>query len=174
MLIPKIRKRLVVFIWAAILIFVAFIFLQWGMDLASSKSGKVTNLNIVGKVNKTNLSFSDFERIYSQQLQQMRMQYGELTPEQKNLVSDRVFNQLIIDVLFQNMLNKLNIKTSDEEIMSIILNQPPNDILNDTSLFTDGKFDMNKYRSVIQDPRNAQFVNMYACLLYTSPSPRDS
>jgi peptidyl-prolyl cis-trans isomerase D len=162
MLIPKIRKRLVIFIWAAIFIFIAFIFLQWGMDLASSKSGKVTNLNIVGKVNKTNLSFSDFERIYSQQLQQMRMQYGELTPEQKNLVSDRVFNQLIIDVLFQKMLNKLNIKTSDEEIMSIILNQPPNDILNDTSLFTDGKFDMNKYKSVIQDPRNAQFVNMYA------------
>ncbi len=162
MVISKIRKKLVIFIWAAIIIFVLFIFLQWGMDVASSKGKNAKNLNIVGSVNGVGISYTEFEKNYSQTLQRLRKQYGELSPEQKKVVSDRVFNQMVAEILMQNEIDKLHFKVTDKEIMNIILNNPPQNVLNDTSLFTNGKFDINKYRAVIQDPRNAQYVNMYA------------
>ncbi|MCD6245599.1 peptidylprolyl isomerase [candidate division WOR-3 bacterium] len=165
MVISKIRKKLVIFIWAAIIIFVLFIFLQWGMDVASSKGSNAKNLNIVGRVNGIGISYTEFEKNYSQTLQQLRKQYGELSPEQKKVVSDRIFNQMVADVLMNEEINKLHFDVSDKEIMNIILNSPPQNVMNDTSLFTNGKFDINKYRAIIQDPRNSQYVNMYAAQL---------
>ncbi|NIA23137.1 MAG: hypothetical protein GWP03_03125 [Proteobacteria bacterium] len=165
MVISKIRKKLVIFIWAAIIIFVLFIFLQWGMDVASSKGNKGKNLNIVGRVNGVGISYTEFEKNYSQTLQKLRKQYGELTLEQKKVVSDRIFNQMVADVLMSDEISKLHFGVTDREIMNIILNSPPSNVMKDTSLFTNGKFDINKYRTVIQDPRNSQYVNMYASQL---------
>ena len=63
--------------------------------------------------------------------------------------------------------NELTYPTTDQGIQSLVV--PPSD-LKRPSLYPEGGY----IKSFPQDPWGREYLYLYPCLLYTSPSPRDT
>ena len=149
-------KYFLIFVTAA---FILFVFLQWGMQTARTLRVSMLQRGIVAKVNNRNVPTQAYTQIFNR--------YG-----QRRIDPQSAFRQLVHEVLLEEISAKRAFVFSDEEILNIIRNNPPAELLNDTAFQTEEGFNYARYYAILNNPANIGWLVQY-CLLYTSPSPRD-
>ncbi len=99
---------------------------------------------------------------YSDILEQTFANHYQANPEQEiddataKRLNDQTWDQLVQQILFDRELKKRGIKVRDQDIVEKLKN-PGEDVREIEQLQTDGKFDYNKYESILMD--NAEFAN---------------
>ncbi len=148
----RLRKKIGLFLWFAVGIFVAFIFFEWGMQFAGARAPTELEEGVIGEVDGLPIStvvYNNLVRSY--------LQFGFTEDE----AADSAFNALVRETILNRFYEKAGLFPSDEEIINVIRTNPPPEILADTMFFTDGEFDFMKYREILQNPQNIRFFIQY-------------
>lgn len=144
--------------WIWIFIVVAFV----GGFLFVETSGllgrdQVTTSSIVAEVNGTDIPYLTWVNVSNALAQQREQQMGRgLNGDERRAIEDQAFEQLVTDALLQQEYRKRGIRVSDEEIIQQARTNPPPGIVNDPSLQTDGRFDIEKYQRLLASPQARQ------------------
>ena len=158
----KLRKHMSLFLWFAVIIFVLFIFFDFGSNIRTKSRGMVSQ-GLIGKVNGQPLSYQEFEKNLTAAINKERENRGveELNPIIQKHISDEIFNQMVMKKVVEELIKKRKIMTTEKEITLLMQNSPPSEILQDSSFWNGKNFNYEKYYKVLSDPRNAKWVNEY-------------
>ena len=118
----KMRDKMPLIIIILIIAFLATIVFEWGMNYVGLGGGS----DAFGKINSKEISYQEFERIVSQQVDQMRQQNPEQDIDEAtmNQIRDQVWNSLVSQSISQQAIDKYGITVSDKEILDWIYNRP--------------------------------------------------
>lgn len=144
--------------WIWIFIVVAFV----GGFLFVETSGllgrdQLTTSSVVATVNGTDIPYLTWINVSNAIAQQREQQLGRgLNGDERRAVEDQAFEQLVNDVLLTQEYRKRGIRVSDEEVIQQARTNPPPALLNDPTLQTDGRFDIEKYQRLLASPQARQ------------------
>jgi peptidyl-prolyl cis-trans isomerase D len=144
--------------WIWFFVFAAFV----GGFLLLDTSGllgrdQVTTSSVVATVNGTDIPYLTWVNVSNAIAQQREQQIGRgLNGDERRAVDDQAFEQLVTDVLLRQEYDKRGIRVSDEEVIHQARNNPPPALLNDPTLQTDGRFDIEKYQRFLTSPAARQ------------------
>jgi peptidyl-prolyl cis-trans isomerase D len=144
--------------WVWIFIVIAFV----GGFLFVETSGllgrdQVTTSSVVATVNGTDIPYLTWVNVSNAIAQQREQQMGRgLNGDERRAVEDQAFEQLVSDVLLTQEYRKRGIRVSDEEVIQQARTNPPPGLLNDPTLQTDGRFDIEKYQRLLSSPQARQ------------------
>jgi peptidyl-prolyl cis-trans isomerase D len=144
-------RSLAKYVW----LFVAIAFV--GGFLLAETSGllgrtPVTSTTAVAVVNGREILYQDFQRAVAdrrQQEQQQLQQRGStqtLTQDDDRRIENEVFDQMVMDVLLTQEYARRHIVVTDDEIKVYAREMPPDWMLSQPELQTNGQFDMAKYQ----------------------------
>ncbi len=114
----------------------------------------------LGKVNGKTISLD----MYQKKIQEIYNRYSQMYPDQpiddnmrKNLES-QAWQSLVDDILWEQNIKKNRIKVSEDDILTEMQNNPPQELMQNESLQTNGRFDKSKYLSALKN--NPEFFVM--------------
>jgi peptidyl-prolyl cis-trans isomerase D len=131
-------------------------FLAWmvygiGMEVSGSQGGRPGEM---GSVNGTPITAEVFQRRVQELEQQFRAQGGgRISAEDELRIQDRVWNELVGQVLIQQELDRRGIRVTDDEIRFAAMNVPAPELAQQEIFRTNGQFDINKYRAYLGSPQ---------------------
>jgi len=127
------------------------IFLNWGMNLTASGSGRITN---AGKINGEEIPLQSFDRAVNQQRQQLQQSGQEIPPEQYRNLPERVWEQKVNEILTGKVLENMDIGFTVDEVYEYMKTHPLPGIDTASVFQTDGAFDTSKYAAFLNDPNS--------------------
>lgn len=135
--------------------FIATIIFSWGMGGFKDKGSGVEQ-GIIGVVNGQKIQFQQFAMAVDQQVNMAREQAGEqeLSEYRIKAIRDRVWEEMVQNILYGEEIKRQNIVATPEEIVFQLRNNPPEFLRQNEQFLTDGQFDMTKYQQALSDPRN--------------------
>lgn len=137
-----------------LIILVAFvggtIFMNWGMNLAD-RGRKVTG---AGKINGQEIPLSYFEQQVNAERQKLMEGKEEIPPYQNHMIPAQVWEREVNKVLMQDVIKKMKLDASVDEVFEYIKNNPLPGIDTASAFQTDGVFDTSKYAQFLNDPQN--------------------
>lgn len=162
MFMQKLRASTKIILWVVVIAFVLWLFLDLGASLTGLGGGqKKWEQGVLAEVNGVEIKYTDFENMINNSVQEtLRNRVNKnLTPEELQRIREYSFYDVVRKIKwsqFDENYRKMNF-TNDVYTQILVMN-PPQEILNDSLFYTDGKFDQNKYIEVLQDPRNRNYV----------------
>jgi peptidyl-prolyl cis-trans isomerase D len=132
-------------------LFIAFMVIS-DMDIPGLMSrGQNPATSAIGTVNGEKIMYADFEKRVRDQAEQMRQQ----NPNQEDLdeapVRERVWNEMTDEILMRQEGKRLGVTVSNEEILDILLQEPP-DFLRQQFTDSTGRFNRETYLSLVTNP----------------------
>jgi len=147
------RENTKVIIWVVVVAFVVTIFAVWGLDLQGGGGGGGSpKSNLVGKINGVGITYQQYQTIYEQLASQARAATsGGLTYAQQEMIQEQTWDNLLVAILTEQEIEKLNIVVTDQEILGFLRTSPPPEI---QQYFVDenGNFDFAAYQSALNNP----------------------
>ena len=159
MIMQKLRKTTKYFMWVIAVIFVLFIFFGFGSNMI--RSGDERSRNLIAEVNGKGIDYRQYSSVLNSNIRMISGAVG-IDPLKERRLSDQIVNQLIMEEILNEQLNKRDIFVSDEQVIDIVKNSPPQEILADTTFWIGGQFDYNRYYQILTSPRASRFVSDYA------------
>lgn len=154
-LMTQIRNNLAKLFAVFAVIFIAYIMLDWGMELTSLRPGGTGDT--VGEINGEKITYRQFSEILRRALEGQRGQSGqEIDPETERQIRAQVWNTLVTQMLIEEEIQRLGITVTNQEIVDLVHGpNPPEDLI---SMFRDstGVFNRPAYDRAIADPQNRQ------------------
>lgn len=144
--------------WIWILLIVAFV----GGFLFVETSGllgrdQLTTSTVVATVNGVDIPYLTWANLSNALAQQREQTTGRgLNLDERREIENQAFEQLVSEVLLQQEYRKRGIQVTDQEIVEAAQLSPPPMLLGDPSLQTDGQFDIEKYRRLLNSPQARQ------------------
>lgn len=144
--------------WIWIFLIVAFV----GGFLFVETSGllgrdQVTTTSIVATVNGVDIPYLTWMNASNSMAQQREQFSGRgLTLDERKEIEDQAFDQLVTDILLQQEYERRGITVSNEEILEQARSNPPQGLLGDPTLQTDGVFDPAKYQRLLTSSQARQ------------------
>ena len=145
--------------WIWIFIVIAFVGGFLFLDTSGLLGGRdqITPTTAVASVNGTDIPYLTWMNVSNAIAQQREQQMGRgLNGDERRAVEEQAFEQLISDVLLSQEYRKRGIRVSDEEVIQQARTNPPPALLNDPTLQTDGRFDIEKYQRLLNSPQARQ------------------
>ncbi|MDI6739096.1 MAG: peptidylprolyl isomerase [Candidatus Edwardsbacteria bacterium] len=163
MVMKQMRSQMKLVMWiVAVSFVVGFGFLITGTG--GSLGGKQSKLaqGIAGEVNGQVITVTQYRQALNEAIKADRAKQGA-EPNEAAIreLGDKTWQQLVSQALLQQIYRRLGIKVYDDEVVSIIRNSPPQDLMTDERLFTNGKFDISKYQAVVSNPQNLAWLMEY-------------
>lgn len=155
-LMTSIRERLTTFFSIFAGLFVVYIVLDWGMDITGRKQAQMqTEALEVGKINERAITSQEFADLFKRAVDNQKAQTGVDPDEnQQQAIREQIWQQLVEETLYDEQIEKLGIKITDQEIIDWVKGERPPEFL--TRQFTDstGQFNRQAYDATIMDPKN--------------------
>ncbi len=140
------QTRLILFIVVAA--FALLIFFQWGLDVTGITQRTETD---IAKIENTTISYVEYLR-YVQEKERGN----------KNINREQVWQELIDDVVWGNLIHKEKLRATDDEIWEIIKANPPRQVYESEYMKNEkGEFDFNKYLELLRAPQSRQWLLEY-------------
>lgn len=115
--------------------------------------------NNIGVVNGVEISYPEFQQTLEQQRDMMRQQSGEdLTEEQSEQLREQVWESMVSNILFQQLIDDYGLTVSDDEVRDIILGDNPPEFLRQSFIDSLGNFNRELYEQAIFDPQNREIL----------------
>lgn len=140
------NTRIILFIVVAA--FALLIFFQWGLDITGISEHKEIN---IAEIDGVPVPYTDYLRFIQNK-----------EKENRGISHDEIWNLMIDEVMWNNLIKKQNIRAVDEEIWAIIKNNPPKQIYESEYMRDSaGNFDYNKYLDLLKAPQSRQWLLEY-------------
>lgn len=157
------RKKAKIFIWVAAGSFIAFILLQWGMNITGRTRRNPGEMGIIAEVNGQPISAFEYqneiERLSTAEAE--RLGSTDFSEEMMEKIRDRAFDALVSRKLLEQEVKRRKIGVTDEEILNVIRYSPPQEVLQSEEFQTDGEFDYEKYNQFIRSRESLPFLMDY-------------
>jgi parvulin-like peptidyl-prolyl isomerase len=151
----KLRESTKTILMILVFAFIATIVVDWGMGGLKRDQPK----GIIASVNGHEIHYEEFTRRYQNELANYRQQAGN-EPEgyQLQQFESQIFENLVQQRLLNDVVKKVHLDASDNEIIEEIYNNPPQE-LRQNKVFQDslGQFDMKRYQAALDNPGAGQF-----------------
>ena len=108
----------------------------------------------VGKIDKTKISYQDFEQRVSEQLEGWKMQTGNQNPGSQEIfqIRQQVWNTMLRETLLNGEMEKLGVEVSAEELYHLIHGPNPHQVIvRNFSNPTDGTYDPQQVLGFLQN-----------------------
>lgn len=150
------RKMIVPIIVIVLLFFVAMIVLEWGLDITGRQKG--TTAADAGSVNGEVVSWTQYQQAYNNLLEQ-ESQGGakDVSESRTKELEQSAWQQLVLDRLIMQEAAKHNIIVTDQEVFAYLVLSPPQYMQSVPAFQTNGKFDYDKYKQAMADPKASPF-----------------
>jgi peptidyl-prolyl cis-trans isomerase D len=149
----QMRENTKIILWVVVVAFVITIFAVWGLDLRGGRGPSRGQYNVIGKVNGTPISRTQYQSLYEQLSAQMReaQPNGRLSYAQQEMIHDQAWDNLVTSILTEQQIQKMGIGVSDEEVVSFLMTSPPPEV---QQYFVDenGNFDFAAYQAALKNP----------------------
>ncbi len=113
-----------------------------GQNLASA---------VVGNVNGEKIMYTEFERRVKEQAEAARAQSPNAEDFDEAPVREQVWNEMVDDILLRQESEKLGISVSNDEILDVLLENPP-DVLRRPFMDSTGRFLRDTYLEYVTNP----------------------
>ncbi len=148
MLMQKLRKNIKYVLIVALVGFLALIFFQWGANITGAGRGQETN---IAKIDGIPVSYTEYSRFIRLKEQ-----------EQKVISRDDVWNLMVEEVMWNNLVKREKMRVTDEEVLAVIRNNPPREIYESEYMQNEnGEFDINKYYELLRAPQSRAWLLEY-------------
>ena len=144
--------------WIMVVLFACFV-LGFLLVDSSGLMGRapVTTTTAVATVNGEDILYTTWQNAVQGLEEQQQAQLGRgLTLDERRTLEDQAFDQLITEVLLEQEYKRRGITVTDDEIRQAALLAPPPEAMQAPDLQTDGQFDIQKYRRLIESPSARQ------------------
>ncbi len=158
----SLRKNMKGILIFVIISFVAFIFLQWGLNIASGGDLRREE-NIVGSVGKVKIP----RNLYIAKINEIRQAYMQnsghtsLDGKEERYIEDQAFNNIVDEIIFNDIETKYGYFATNDEISEIVFNVPPQELRENENFMIEGNFSLEMYRQFLQTPQGGQFYSTY-------------
>ena len=162
-LMTMMRERMHVVLWALLAVFLlsmAIGGLVGGADILSHLSGRVDPGRVIARINGLDISPDRFSQLVSQQLEQTRASGQKVNDFQIQRARDTAWDNLLQDILVSQEVERMEITASDEEVLFHLTSNPPPFLQANEQFQTDGKFDIDKYKTAISNPQGDEWVRI--------------
>lgn len=159
-LMTKIRESLATFFSIFAGLFVVYIVLDWGMDITGRKHASNTaESQEIGKIDDKSITYKEFSELLRRALENQKTQTGtEPDENQQRAIRDQLWNQFIEQTLFDEQIERFEIKITDQEIIDWVRGENPPDFLKQQFTDSTGTFNRQAYDAAILDPKNKQII----------------
>ncbi len=148
------RNQVKAIYWVVIATFVGLMFLVWGVGLDNTDpNGDQGSSGAVAVVNGQEISFEDWQARANSIMASQRQQQGNnaMTENQRIRAEQQAFDALVRETLQQMEAEKLGISVTDEEIVDLLSNRPP-DFLTSQFMDANGQINYDAYYAALNDP----------------------
>ena len=144
----KLRKNTAFILWILLFAFIGTIIFSWGMGGFKSKASK----GIIAVINGLEVKYDTYMNSIQREYARMRDEQGELSDRETRQIRQRVWDEMINEILIGQEVKKADLKATDEEIVFFVRNSPPDFLISSEAFQTDGQFDYEKYLKALGDP----------------------
>lgn len=163
MVMQMMRRKMKAIMWIVVVTFVVgFVYVIMGTGGSLGKTQDKLARGIIGQVGSQEITTRQYQEALSRSREQYRTRFGS-DPDEATFrqMEQEAWQGLLGSMILQRAYRQYGIRVYDEEIVGIIRNRPPNELMNDPQLMTNGQFDMQKYQSVISNPQNLAWLVDY-------------
>lgn len=146
----QMRDKMKVIMIVTSVAFVGLMVFGWGMDITGRSGGRP---GVVGSVNGEPITYDEFNLVYKNLYdQEQRARSEPITSAVTRQLEDATWNQLVMQKLVQQELERRGIRVSDEEIRQTAKVAPPPELAQNQLFQTNGQFDVQKYQQFLASP----------------------
>ncbi len=150
----KMRSLAPAFILTVGGLFVLFMIISDSNVLQALGGGRTNN---IGSVNGENITYQEFQTALDQQIENQKKQSGaDLDDSQVDQLRDQVWDAVVTQKIFSQLIKDYGIKVSDQEVKDIILGENPPEFLKRNFVDSLGNFNRQLYEDALFDARNKQ------------------
>ena len=151
-LMAKMRSLAPAFILTVGGLFVLFMVISDSNVLEALGGGRTNN---IGSVNGEDITYQEFQTAVDQQVENQKKQTGQDPDEtQLDQIRDQVWDAIVTQKVFAQLIKKYGITITDQEIKDAILGENPPDFLKQNFIDSLGNFNRQLYEQAIFDPQN--------------------
>jgi len=148
MLMQKLRKYIKYVLFIALIGFGALIFFNWGQNIQGQRRDKTTDIAVI---NDQKISYREYMGFKQEKQQRLR-----------GISDEEVWNLMIEEVVWQQLISKERLGVTDEELWAVIRSNPPREIYNaDFMKNEQGEFDYDKYLELLRSPQSRTWLLEY-------------
>ncbi|MDD5062020.1 MAG: peptidylprolyl isomerase [Candidatus Marinimicrobia bacterium] len=160
-LMQKMRNNTHIILWALLILFLASMTiggLVGGADLLDVFSQKARLRDAAGIVDGKKLDAARFSQMIQSEIDNYREQNQELSEADINQLSDYIWNSYINETLIGKQIDHYKLKATNKEIYEVLVNNPPQILMQNEAFQTDGRFDYQKYLNAINNPQGNEWL----------------
>lgn len=157
----KMRDNTHIILWALLILFLASMTiggLVGGADLLDIFSQKSRLKDAAGIIDGEKLDAARFSQLVQNEMDNYRAQNQELNEADLEQISDQVWNSYVNETLIGKQINHYKLKATDKEIYEVLVNNPPQILIQNEAFQTDGKFDYQKYLNAVNNPQGNEWL----------------
>jgi peptidyl-prolyl cis-trans isomerase D len=145
------------------------IFFNWGMNAGGPKN----KFSSAGSINGKEIPLNRFDQAVNVERQRLQEQRGgaDVPQEQYQMVPRQVWEQQVQSVLTQDILKKMKISATADEVFEYLKRNPIPGVDTASIFKTNGVFDTSKYVKFLNDPAN---YDQYTWLVNVESYARDN
>lgn len=118
---------------------------------------QITPGTAVAKVNGREISYIAWLNLANSMAQQREQALGRaLDLDERREIEDQAFEQLVADILLAEEYRRRGIRVSETEVLQAAQSSPPPALMQEPSLQTEGRFDIEKYQRLLRSPQARQ------------------
>lgn len=140
------RQKVVIYIVAA-----AFILTGAGGTIFGLKEGLFGRGRYVGKVNRSKITVEEFQQKVAEITERYRNQGQQIDESSRGWIASSAWDELVNEKIWEQQIKKHRIKVSNDEILTEIQNNPPQELMQNEQLQTNGVFDRRKYIDALKN-----------------------
>jgi len=161
------RKRVKIIMFIVVLSFIGGFLMSelWQMIRFRTRGTQsYWEKGIFGKVGKKSITREEYQNTldYITYKVMKDKKIRELSEEDRENLHSQVWQYLVNEKVWSDVLKQEKIKITEAEIYEIMKNNPPPELRDRPELLTDGKFDQEKYLSLMSNPENQAYFSVYA------------
>lgn len=140
------KQKVVIYIVA-----VAFILTGAGGTIFGIREGLFGKKDYVGKVNGSKIGIQEFQAKVADVTERYRAQGQQIDDSSRGWIMSSAWDELVSEKLWEQQIKKHRIKVSNDEILTEIQNSPPQELMQNEQLQTNGVFDKKKYIEALKN-----------------------
>ncbi len=155
------RNRMHVVLWALLAMFLLSMTvggLVGGANIIDQLLGRVNPNTTIARINGHDISPDRFNMLVTQELNQIRTSGQTVNDFHLNRARNTAWDNLIQDILVTQEVERLGLFATDDEVLYHLENNPPQFLQQNVEFQTDGKFDRDKYMSLLSSPQGDEWA----------------
>jgi len=157
-MLEQLRKKQKIVIY-----FIAFVFIV-GMAFMGISSIFTDKTPALGKIDGVKITYDMFQQELQKNVENYRQQNpnAEMTTDLMSQLSDQTWQRLTQKIVLGKQIKKMRIRITDDDVIKEIQNNPPQELMQNASLQTNGRFDRKKYLGALkQDTQFFSAIDTY-------------